>query len=78
MPIYDYSCRECGGVSEVLVRIPEGNARCTHCGSENMEKLVSASYSIKMDKAEPGATCCGREERCEKPPCSTSNTCGRR
>jgi putative FmdB family regulatory protein len=77
MPIYDYSCRECGEVSEVLVRALEGNARCPHCGSENIEKLVSASFSIKMSTAEPGATCCGREERCEKPPCSTGDTCGR-
>ena len=78
MPIYDYSCRECGEVSEVLVRTPEGNARCLHCSSQNMEKLVSASYSIRIDRAEPGATCCGREERCEKPSCSTGDTCGRR
>ncbi|HUU63567.1 MAG TPA: zinc ribbon domain-containing protein [Dehalococcoidia bacterium] len=78
MPIYDYSCRECGRVSEMLVRTSEGEVRCPHCGGADMEQLVSASYRIKMNKAEPGTTCCGKEERCETPPCSSGEVCRRR
>ncbi len=61
----------------MLVRTSEGEIRCPYCGGADMVKLVSASYSIKMDKAEPGATCCGREERCETPPCSSGDVCRR-
>jgi hypothetical protein len=64
-------------VSEVLVRTSEGKVRCSHCGGEDMEQLVTASYSIKVDRAEPGATCCGRTERCETPPCSGGAVCRR-
>lgn len=77
MPIYDYRCRECGRVSEVLVRTSTGEVRCPHCGDEDMEQLVSAPYMIKMDAAAPGTTCCGRTERCETPPCSSGDVCRR-
>ena len=78
MPIYDFRCRDCGRVSEILVRGAEGEPpQCTGCGSENMERLISASYMIRMDAPKSGTTCCGREERCETPPCSTGDTCRR-
>ncbi|MBA7634844.1 hypothetical protein ES703_42442 [subsurface metagenome] len=78
MPIYDYRCRECGRVSEVFLRSSKSEVRCPHCGSEDVDKLVSASYMIRMDAAVPGNTCCGRTERCETPPCSTNDVCRRR
>ncbi len=78
MPIYDYSCRECGKVSEILVRTSEGEVRCPHCGSGDLRQLVSASYTIRMGAASPGATCCGRADRCETAPCSSGDVCQRR
>ena len=78
MPIYDFRCRDCGKVSELFVRGADSQAaRCTGCGSENMEKLISSSYMIKMDAPQSGTTCCGRAERCETPPCSTGEKCER-
>jgi putative FmdB family regulatory protein len=77
VPIYDYKCRDCGTVKEVLVRRLEDRARCPECGSEAMEKLVSASYRINMNASAPGTTCCGRAERCDSPPCSTGRQCHR-
>lgn len=78
MPIYDYRCRECGRVSEVFVRASTGEVRCPHCGDEGMERLISASYTIRMDAAAAGTTCCGRTERCDTPPCSSEDVCRRR
>jgi putative FmdB family regulatory protein len=79
MPIYDYKCKECGMVFEALVRSLDSQAvKCPSCGSENMERLISASYVIRMDSPAPGTTCCGRETRCDTPPCSTGDFCGRR
>lgn len=76
MPIYDFRCRECGKVSEVFVRGIEGEAaRCPDCAGEDMERLISASYMIRTDAPASGATCCGRTERCEAPPCSTGDSC---
>jgi putative FmdB family regulatory protein len=78
MPIYDFRCADCGALSEVLVRGAEARGvQCPDCGSEKMERLVSASYIIKTEQGEPGTTCCGRTERCETSPCSTGGTCRR-
>jgi putative FmdB family regulatory protein len=77
MPIYDFKCRDCGRTSEVLLRTTGKMVFCPSCGSENMERLISASYMVKTDLSAPGTTCCGREERCATPPCSTRGTCHR-
>ena len=78
MPIYDYRCRECGRVSEVFLRSLEGEViKCPHCGSEDVDKLFSASYMIRMGEAGGGSTCCGRDSRCDTPPCSTDDVCRR-
>jgi len=78
MPIYDYRCRECGRVSEVFLRSSKSEVRCPHCGSGDAEKLVSASYMIRMGETGGDTTCCGRTERCDAPPCSTDDVCRRR
>jgi putative FmdB family regulatory protein len=78
MPIYDFRCRECDKVSEIFLRSANDQVvRCPDCGSENMERLITASYMIKMGAPAPGTTCCGRTERCEAPPCSTGGICRR-
>jgi len=77
MPIYDYRCRGCGRVSEVFVRSSDVEVSCPYCNGEDMERLVSASYMIRIDAAAPGTTCCGRTERCETPPCATDDVCHR-
>lgn len=77
MPIYDYRCRACGSVSEVLIRRSSDGVSCPQCGSQDVERLVSASYTIRMDAARPGSTCCGRPERCQAPPCSSGDGCQR-
>ena len=75
MPIYDYKCQQCGKVSEVLVRNTEDPAvKCSHCGSQKMDKLISASYMIKMAAPKSDATCCGRAEQCQTAQCS-GNSC---
>ncbi len=41
MPIYEYRCKDCDAVSEILVRGQSDKIRCEKCGSEKMEKLFS-------------------------------------
>jgi len=79
MPIYDYRCKECGRVSEVFLRSLEGEAiKCPHCGGESLEKLPSAFHTMKMSGGGGDTTCCGRDSRCDTPPCSTDDVCRRR
>lgn len=78
MPIYEYRCSDCGKISEIFLRNPGSESiKCPVCGSKNLERLLSASYNIRMSTSTPGKTCCGRTERCEMPPCSQDGTCRR-
>jgi putative FmdB family regulatory protein len=77
MPIYEYRCRDCNVRFEMLVRA--GTAiTCPHCGSSSLDKLLSAPVMLSGQTArQAGRTCCGREERCDTPPCSVGETCRR-
>lgn len=79
MPIYDYKCLDCGKTIEIFQRtLQEKSVHCPHCGSNQTEKLLTAPGIVRMaDSSTKGATCCGREERCETPPCSTGESCRR-
>jgi len=77
MPIYEFQCEACGAVSEVLVGMGKDEpVQCSRCGSPEMKRILSASsFSVASPGRMPGHTCCGREERCESPPCSGGGTC---
>jgi putative FmdB family regulatory protein len=78
MPIYEYRCLECGRISEIFIHsLNSQNVQCPACGSYELDKLLSASYTVKTDASTSGPTCCGKTERCEAPPCSLDNTCRR-
>ena len=78
MPIYDYKCHVCGKVSEFLTSSFNDNTApaCPDCGNQNLERMISAPTLLR-NTIKSGTTCCGREERCEKPPCSTGERCHR-
>lgn len=79
MPIYEYRCKACGAVSEYLVGLGrEEKIRCGKCASPEMTKILSAGFfTFRNSQGMPGRTCCGREERCETPPCSDGGACRR-
>jgi len=77
MPIYEYQCAGCGRRVEVLVRSAASEATCPHCGSPLGEKLFSVPHVLSAESRRPaGRTCCGQEERCDRPPCSEGGGCG--
>jgi putative FmdB family regulatory protein len=79
MPIYDFKCRDCGRVSEILVRSTDSReVCCPGCGGVNLERLIPSSFLVKAGSPSSGGTCCGRAERCQTPPCSTGEGCHRR
>ena len=77
MPIYQYRCHECGEVSEFLLPdLSESRIlTCSACESHNLERLISAPSLLRKSSSISGETCCGREERCESPSCSTGERC---
>ncbi|MBW1695846.1 MAG: hypothetical protein JRH18_14400 [Deltaproteobacteria bacterium] len=79
MPIYEYRCKVCNSVSEYLIGVGHREPiRCKNCGSTDMNRILSvASFTLNSSRQMPGHTCCGREERCETPPCSSSGACRR-
>lgn len=82
MPIHEYRCRACQKTSEFLVGVGQGDAeiRCQHCGSPDLERILS-SLSVRMADGSGarrgGRTCCGRDERCDNPPCADKGECAR-
>jgi putative FmdB family regulatory protein len=79
MPIYEYQCKVCGTVSEFLHRVDRNQTiTCKKCGSLEMEKILSTPFLLSSAaKNTQGRTCCGREERCDTPPCSSQGSCKR-
>ncbi|MFO7651846.1 MAG: zinc ribbon domain-containing protein [bacterium] len=78
MPIYEYRCAGCGRVFENLREraAADSPAPCPGCGKP-AERILSAPAGIRMGTGhQPGSTCCGRDERCDSPPCS-GGACGR-
>ena len=77
MPLYEYRCEACGTVSEYLIGAGDDEViHCKVCGGSEMNRILSASSFILQSPGRmPGRTCCGREERCETPPCGDEGTC---
>ncbi|HDP26018.1 MAG TPA: zinc ribbon domain-containing protein [Deltaproteobacteria bacterium] len=78
MPLYEFSCSACSQVSEILCQMGETGQElaCPKCGSSGLTKRMSVTAVPQGTSRQPGRTCCGREERCDPPPCG-GDFCGR-
>ena len=57
MPLYEYRCKECGNVLEVLEKANASDRHtCSQCGSRRMEKLVS-TFGIGASTRSSGGSC---------------------
>jgi len=82
MPIYEYQCKHCNAINEFLIGIGQGDIaiKCQYCGSKELNRILSKSNVAVGGRAigsQQGKTCCGRDDRCEKPPCSGDGKCRR-
>jgi putative FmdB family regulatory protein len=78
MPMYDYRCSDCTQVHEVFVRSPGDDlSSCPSCGSVHVERLLSPFHVASPAPGGGATTCCGRDDRCDSPPCSTGEACRR-
>ena len=70
MPIFEYKCKKCHTQFEKLVKSGDSKVLCTECGSEKVEKLLSA-FSAKVN--DTGKNSCSISD-CAS--CCPSGTCG--
>lgn len=58
MPLYEYSCEDCGKTFEHLVsaRKRDDGVECPECGSENTTRLIS-SFAIGKAGGSTGMSC---------------------
>ncbi len=66
MPIYEYKCNDCGEVSEFRISVQSinDNLFCKSCGSQKLERKISAPVISSGRNVPTGQTCCGRNQRC--------------
>jgi len=88
VPTYEYQCEHCGYKFEKFQNMSDEPLKeCPKCKG-NVKRLIgkgmgiifkgSGFYATDHRKNVPsGQTCCGREERCDNPPCSNAGECGR-
>jgi len=70
MPLYEFFCPVCRTQRELLLSLSEASsAHCPECGGA-LERCLTAPAAYRNSHPRPaGLTCCGREERCDTPPC---------
>ena len=79
MPLYEYHCPACDKRVEVLLLSAASEARCPECGGPLGRRLISVPYVARRSGERlEGLSCCGREDRCDAPPCEDSGVCRRR
>lgn len=66
MPIYEFHCRTCNNRFETLVRNSSEAVACLQCGSDDLQKLISA-HAVGS-----GAP----DTPCGSAPCSSAPVCG--
>ena len=60
MPLYDYECRKCGHEFEVLVRPGSATPKCSSCGSEELERLLSG-FAVSSEHTRANNLASGRK-----------------
>jgi len=72
MPIYEYKCDDCGGVSEFLENYASKSPHsCEHCGGKNVHRVMSV-FSAAMD----GKSITGGSGSCSSCSSGSCSTCG--
>lgn len=83
MPTYEYECPSCGKRFELFLSMSAAAEQpCPKCGSAS-RRLISTGAAVLMhglhgDRSGGSApscgraqTCCGRDSRCDTPPCGS-------
>ena len=76
MPIYEYSCKECQGITDFLEGVGAGEEKkaCRHCGSEELVRVPSVS-NVSSGGRKDDLPCCGSAGSCDNLPCAARGSC---
>jgi putative FmdB family regulatory protein len=84
MPTYEYKCESCGlkferrqAITELpLTECPKCRGKIRRLVSGGVGFILKGPHHVQTGQnkqacflEQVGKTCCGRDERCEKPPC---------
>jgi putative FmdB family regulatory protein len=76
MPIFEYECARCGETFEHIAMSGDPAPESSPCCGSPIRRKLSAPAAFRNRVQRPaGKTCCGRDERCETPPCSGGGSC---
>lgn len=69
MPVYEYECRECGAITEMLRKVAEADTElsCERCGSTHTHRVHSVFAPASREPSTPdlpmgGCTHCGNPD----------------
>ena len=86
MPTYEYECDHCGERFERFQGIKDAPVKkCPKCGAP-VRRLIgpgaaiifkgsgfyATDYGRGTERRDRARTCCGRDARCDRPPCGTA------
>jgi putative FmdB family regulatory protein len=63
MPIFEYKCKKCGAINELLVLGKEEVLNCKSCNSKNLTKIMSAHNTVSSSPL-PAFGCSGSSDTC--------------
>ena len=78
MPIYEFKCLKCNDCFELLIldREETVDSKCPHCGSEDFEKIISASNHSIRSGSGAGNAASSTSRSCSNGSCTTYNIPG--
>lgn len=73
MPIYEFKCLKCNDCFELLLlgKDEAVETRCPHCGSEDFERIMSASSHTMRAGSGPGSLATSTSRSCSSGSCTT-------
>jgi putative FmdB family regulatory protein len=65
MPLFDFTCRDCGETFEALVRSQDPDPHCRSCGSASLDRLTSCFAISSAERRTAAAKASVRRQSAE-------------
>jgi putative FmdB family regulatory protein len=69
MPLYEFECKSCDNLVEVLVRSQDDVAECPTCGETELQRVLSVPASPSVKSGKSSLPVAGAGESCGAPRC---------
>ena len=71
MPLYEYQCKKCDSLVEILVRRDDESPECPECGSQKLEKQLSVAAAPAVSGAKLPVCAPSETPTCGRPQCGS-------